>query len=57
MPRLAEKLLVMLWAADGQGALSCPALCRANADVGDDSSCSCRHQNSCELYAQTFSSR
>ena len=38
MPRLAEKLLVMLWAAAGQGA-SCPVLWRANADVGETNSC------------------
>ena len=43
MPRLEEKLLVMLWAADGHGAASCPALCRAKADAGDACSCSCMH--------------
>lgn len=43
MPRLAEKLLVILCAAGGQGASSDPTLCAANADCGDMTSCcSCK---------------
>ncbi len=50
MPRLAEKLLVMLWAAAGQGA-SCPALWRANADVGETSSCCSCTQRTRSMHA------
>ena len=51
MPRFAEKLLVMLCAAAGQGAISCPMLCRANAEGGDANSCSCAHHSSCDVHA------
>lgn len=49
MPRLAEKLLVMLCAAGGHGVDCCPG----NAEAGVVTSCSCAHILNTSPYVET----